>query len=82
MRRPSHLFGLAGFGLSCIGLLSGLYLIYLKIIGRTISDRPLLFLTILLVLIGVQFISLGLLGEMIANQFKKEDEYVIQEVLK
>ena len=82
MRRPAHLFGFAGFGLSVIGLLSGLYLIYLKIIGQTIGDRPLLFLTVLLALIGVQFISLGLLGEMIANQFKKEDEYVIQEVLK
>lgn len=79
-KKPLHFFGLIGSLFSFLGFISGLYLVYLKIIGKTIGDRPLLFLTILLIFLGVQFISLGLIAEMITHHSKKE-EYVIKEVI-
>jgi len=63
--RPLHLFGLIGALLFGTGLLSGLYLTYLKLMGETIGNRPLLFLTMLLVVSGFQFIFTGLLAEML-----------------
>ncbi len=80
-KRPLHFFALVGFFFAFLGFLGGIYLIYLKLLGLSISGRPLIFLTLLLVFLGVQFISLGLIGEMITSQSKKE-EYVIREVLK
>jgi glycosyltransferase involved in cell wall biosynthesis len=65
--RPLHLFGMLGALLFSAGFLSGLYLTVLKIMGEAIGRRPLLTLAILLMVVGVQFISFGLLGEMVAN---------------
>ncbi len=67
-RRPLHLFG--GFGVLCFaaGLLINLYLTGLWLDGvRPIGTRPLLSLGVLLVFMGVQFVSFGLLAEMIAK---------------
>lgn len=65
--RPLHLFGMLGALLFSAGFLSGVYLTVLKIMGEAIGRRPLLTLAILLMVVGVQFISFGLLGEMVAN---------------
>lgn len=64
-RRPLHLFGLIGGLLFFLGFLFGIYLTYLRLIGETIGNRPLLFLTMLLIVSGLQFIFTGLLAEMI-----------------
>lgn len=80
-KRPLHFFGFIGFIFGFLGFLSGIYLVYLKSLGHSISTRPLVSLTVLLTFLGVQFISLGLLGDMITSQSKGE-EYVIREVLK
>ena len=66
-RRPLHLFGIAGVMSVVLGAAISLYLAYQKIfLSAYLSNRPLLFLGILLVIVGVQSISLGLIGEMIA----------------
>jgi hypothetical protein len=65
--RPLHLFGMLGALLFSAGFLSGVYLTVLKIMGHAIGRRPLLTLAILLMVVGIQFISFGLLGEMVAN---------------
>lgn len=65
IRRPGHFFGT--MGLSCFlgGFLIGLYITYLRITTGSIQARhPLLFLGMLLMIIGVQLVSTGLLAEM------------------
>lgn len=65
MGRPMQLFGLAGLISGGIGVVLGLYLTGLKLIaGADIGNRPLLSLAILLLILGVQFLVMGLLGEL------------------
>ncbi|MGC9337521.1 MAG: glycosyltransferase family 2 protein [Candidatus Cloacimonadia bacterium] len=65
-RSPLYLFGIGGLIIAGIGLVINIYLAILKIFfGVPLGNRPLLFLGILLVLVGIQFISIGLIGEMI-----------------
>lgn len=79
-RRPLHFFGPIGILSILLGVIAGAYLTWGWFMGIGIGNRPLLFLAILLIVVGVQFISLGLLGEMIANIDRKED-YVIKKKL-
>jgi glycosyltransferase involved in cell wall biosynthesis len=76
-KRPLHVFGGIGilFGLS--GVIISIYLIVLWAIGLKIGDRPLLMLGILLTVTGAQFISLGLIGELITNS-RNNDDYIIK----
>jgi glycosyltransferase involved in cell wall biosynthesis len=70
MAKPMQLFGLAGLFSSGIGFLIGVYLAALKLFtGADIGDRPLLSLAILLMILGVQFIVMGLLGEVQARTY-------------
>ncbi|HWQ19926.1 MAG TPA: glycosyltransferase family 2 protein [Methanotrichaceae archaeon] len=72
--RPLHVFGIPGITSLSAGLCIGLYLVMLKYIdGIALGGRPLLLLSILLIFIGLQFLSIGLLGEMIAAQGAKRD---------
>ncbi len=66
MQRPMHFFGTIGVLLTVAGVIINTYIAALKIFyNQPIGDRPLLFLGILLVVIGVQFFSIGFLGEMV-----------------
>jgi glycosyltransferase involved in cell wall biosynthesis len=65
--RPFHLFGGVGFSLSAIGTGILGWLLYTKISGHGISDRPALFAGALLVLVGVQLLSVGLLAELLVH---------------
>lgn len=67
--RPLHVFGIPGILSLLFGFFIGLYLVIQKFLRDiTISDRPLLLLSVLLILLGLQFISIGLLGEMMVFQ--------------
>jgi glycosyltransferase involved in cell wall biosynthesis len=66
--RPLHLFGGVGMLLGGAGTVILLYLTAIKIGGAAIGGRPLLLLGILLVVVGIQFFSLGLVGEMLTSQ--------------
>ena len=76
MARPMQLFGLAGLISGGLGFLIGLYLTLLKLFtGADIGSRPLLSLAILLMILGVQFVVMGLLGELqIRTYFEVQDK--------
>ena len=77
--RPQHLFGGIGTLLILIGLIVELYLTLDKIIfGNPIGQRPLLLLGALLIIVGVQLLSLGLIGELIANSRAREGPDTLQ----
>ena len=81
-RRPLHLFGLIGLGALGIGLAINVYLAYLWTRGASLSDRPLLLLGILLMLLGIQVLTTGLVGEMITfKNFHRSDTYSVRERL-
>ena len=83
LRRPSHFFGTLGIGFFIPGFLIGLYITYLRLTTGTIDYRfPLLFLGALLMIVGIQFISTGLLAEMIITTRTKieTDNYIVEKV--
>ena len=84
LQRPLHLFGFWGLVFFAAGFLIDLYLAILKIVdGFPLGNRPLFFGGILLIIVGVQFISVGLLGEMISKTRPSADrEYSIREIWK
>lgn len=79
IRRPMHFFGFFGVLAFFVGIIVNGYLSYLWFIEHNLSNRPMLFLGILLIIVGVQFFSVGLLGEMLVNNFKDDNEYVIKD---
>ena len=69
--RPLHLFGGVGLLLGAIGTIVLVYLTVLKLAGEAIGHRPLLTLGVLLVVVGVQLLSLGLVSELIASHHEE-----------
>jgi dolichol-phosphate mannosyltransferase len=69
--RPLHLFGGLGLLLGLSGTVILIYLTALKIAGHAIGQRPLLILGVLLVVVGIQLFSLGLLSEMIISHHEE-----------
>jgi glycosyltransferase involved in cell wall biosynthesis len=69
--RPLHLFGGFGLLLGATGLAVLVYLTVLKASGEAIGHRPLLTLGVLLVVVGIQFLSLGLLSELITSHHEE-----------
>lgn len=70
-QRPLHLFGGLGLLLAFGGLVVLAYLTVDKLLGHAIGKRPLLTLGVLLVVVGLQFFSLGLLGELVTSQHEE-----------
>jgi hypothetical protein len=67
-QRPMHMLGIPGLTAIGVGVLLGLWLTAEKVItGAAIGGRPLLLLAVLLVLVGVQFFGIGLLGELFVH---------------
>jgi glycosyltransferase involved in cell wall biosynthesis len=83
--RPIQIFGLMGFISFALGVVIGIYLTFMKFMYNTdLAERPLLLLAILLVMIGVQFVTMGLLGEMIVRTYHESQGkpiYTIREEL-
>ena len=82
--RPIHVFGFLGLIATLLGLaITGVLGLEKVLFGMTLADRPLLLLGILLVLGGVQFVTLGLLGEMLARTYHESQAkpiYTVREV--
>jgi glycosyltransferase involved in cell wall biosynthesis len=90
LKRPLHLFGAAGLAVFGVGTIINLYLAILWLLrevgGRTdieaIGTRPLLMVGGLAMILGIQLISIGLLGEMLRYfTFRPTEEYAIRRVL-
>src|SRR5437867_4351855 len=83
--RPLHIFGLIGLVSGGGGFLIAVYLTAQKLYyGAGIGGRPLLLLAVLLIFIGFQFITMGLLGEMLARTYHESQGkpiYVVKEFL-
>lgn len=80
IKRPMHLFGFVGLLAAFAGFAVSLYLTYEKfILGIGINNRPIFFLGILLIIVGIQFFAIGLIGELIVHTNQNEKEYVIKE---
>ena len=83
--KPLHFFGIPGILSSLVGFFICSYLSLLKFFYHVqLSQRPLLLLGILLIFIGIQFISLGLLGELairIYHETQRKSIYVIKEII-
>jgi glycosyltransferase involved in cell wall biosynthesis len=81
--RPIQVFGLIGLLLSSIGTLWTAILVFEKVVlGSSLGRRPALLLAILLVVVGVQLVSIGLLGEMVARTYHESQGkpiYVVKE---
>jgi len=69
--RPLHLFGGLGLLFSLVGSVILLYLTLVKILGHAIGQRPLLLLGVLLVVVGIQLLSLGLISELITSHHEE-----------
>ena len=83
--KPIQVFGLLGLFAAGVGIAIGGYLTALKLaFGAQIGGRPLLFLGILLILVGVQFLVMGLLGEMLVRVYHESQRkpiYMVKRVL-
>ncbi len=68
--RPIHIFGLLGLLSALLGMGIGVYLTVIKFLyGAALAERPLLLFAILLVMVGVQLVTMGLLGEMVVRTY-------------
>ncbi len=80
LQKPMHFFGTLGMLLLLAGTVINGYLAYIKLIlDKGIGDRPLLFLGILLMVLGIQFLSTGLLGELINKNHVERQKPNIRE---
>ena len=76
--RPLYVFGAAGILVGAVGSLLGLYLTVFKLLTENkIGDRPLLQLSVLLVVLGVQFVSTGIVADMIMRTYHESQHKAI-----
>ncbi len=74
-KKPIHFFGLAGVSLFFVGFIIGTYLTFIKFYTGTFQGRyPLLMLVGIMIVVGVQLIIAGLLGEMMSKNFVNDEK--------
>jgi glycosyltransferase involved in cell wall biosynthesis len=82
-RRPLHLFGVWGMLFALAGVAIDGWLAAEWALGKTaLSNRPLLIVGVLLIIVGIQFVGIGLLGEMITKAKQSEQQYAIRDFIK
>lgn len=80
---PGRLFGFTGAIVSGVGGLIAAYLFVLKIMGQSIGNRPLLTLSVLLIMVGIQSMMLGMLGELMMRVYFESSgkkTYMVREI--
>ena len=77
--RPVHLFGRVGIAFALAGVLVTVFYTWPWFLGEGLRLRPGLLFGLVLVILGIQFLSLGFLGEMIAGSRAEEPHYAIRE---
>ena len=82
LSRPLHFFGTIGLILLSLGFLINVYLTVGWFNGVWISNRPIFFLGILLLIVGVQFFSMGLIGELITKTAHRNKSIVLRKYKK
>jgi glycosyltransferase involved in cell wall biosynthesis len=79
---PGRLFGFTGAVIAGLGSIGLIYLFILKLMGQSIGGRPLLMLAVLMVIVGIQSVMMGLLGELMMRvYFESSDRktYTVRE---
>ena len=66
---PGRLFGALGAMIMGVGGLGTVYLLALKVMGESIGGRPLFFISTLMLVVGVQMMTMGMLGELIMRTY-------------
>ncbi len=83
--RPIHVFGMFGLASSGLGVFIAMVMLFQRqFYGTPMGDRPLLLLSILLLFMGVQFITIGLLAELQARTYHESQDkpiYYVQHIL-
>jgi glycosyltransferase involved in cell wall biosynthesis len=86
LARPMQIFGLAGFLCFMAGAVLSAYLAVQKLIyGSPLAERPLLLLGVLLIVVGVQLVSLGLVADVLARTYfesQKKPSYYVRQVVR
>jgi glycosyltransferase involved in cell wall biosynthesis len=85
MQKPMHLFGTLGFISLGAGILINLYLLGLKIMGNDIGGKPLLILGLILLLGGIQFITIGIIADISVRTYyesQNKKTYNVRKVLR
>lgn len=80
-RRPLHVFGTVGVVIAMIGFFIDLWLTVEWFGGTPLTNRPLLLVGVLMIIVGVQLVSIGLIGEMIAKNTLDHQVYAIRETI-
>lgn len=83
-RRPIHFFGPLGLFCFAGGFAISLYLLIVKIMGQDIWGRPLLLLGITLLLAGIQFLTFGLIAELVMRVYYESQQkkpYTIKKII-
>ena len=82
-KRPMHLFGLLGTISFSIGFIIALYLTYAKIFHQAyrMTERPIFFFGLLMMLIGTQLFLAGFLGELISRNSADRNQYQVRETI-
>jgi len=81
-RKPLRFFGLIGFVLALFGFILGVYLFVERLGGKPMGDRPLLLLAVLLLVLGVQAVTMGILGELVIyTQARETRDYHVEQIL-
>ncbi|HEY2432457.1 MAG TPA: glycosyltransferase family 2 protein [Vicinamibacterales bacterium] len=81
--RPLQMFGSVGMILNLFGFLAGARVVYERFFGYQSANRPLLFVSIALILGGMQFLATGLVAELMARTYHESQDkptYVIKEI--
>jgi glycosyltransferase involved in cell wall biosynthesis len=79
--RPIQIFGSLGLLSFAIGVIIGIYLTFMKYVyDEALAERPLLMLAMLLMMVGVQLITMGLLGEMMSRTYHESQNKPIYSV--
>lgn len=85
IQKPMHLFGTMGFISFGLGVLVNIYLLVLKILGQDIGGKPLLILGLILLIGGIQLITIGIIAEIsVRTYFESQDKktYTVRNVYK
>ena len=69
LQKPIYLFGNIGIGTFTIGVLINIYLLIVKLMGNSIGGRPLLILGIMLIFVGIQFFTTGIIIDLLMKTY-------------
>ncbi len=83
LQKPIHLFGNLGLAFFLVGAIINTYLLVLKLMGEDIWGRPILILGVMLILVGIQFFTIGIVADLLMRTYfesQKKRPYTIRKI--